>query len=429
MSTRLNSILSLVLLAPNLCLAAAPSDDTPVTLGQCYTWARAQSEDLKIRQEDINKSQARARGAIGSALPEVDFRLTDTWQQPSGVERLEAKGFSGFVEKNQLESRFTAQQALFSGLQEFSAEAGFRRERERDRLRLQRAERELFEKTAQAFYAAVGLETERANTAVAFGLSEDRLKELRDFLKLGKARESEVFTAKAHTAALKGELDRIDGNLFSARQELSYLTGQDLSARPLLDEAPLPASAPALDGVLPRARERSDLRAQREDVAARKMRIRYERGAFWPTADLTANYYTKRATFLKDIDWDVILDVDVPILSGGTVSAAVREAKADYHQAQFALQQLERWVEYDVVKTLGELEAAIQEVRSMDAAAQAARQSYDSLRKEYRLGLVTNLDVLQALDFLQAQQSDLDAARLKAKRLLIRLNVATEQLP
>ena len=400
-----------------------------VTLGQCYEWARAQSEDLKIRSEDIRRAQARARGAIGSALPQLDFKLTSTWQQPSGVEKLQAKGFAGFVEKNQVESKFTAEQALFSGLREFSAQAGFERETERDRLRFERAERELYERTAEAFFAAIGHETNRANTGAAHALSEDRLKELRGFLRLGKARESEVFSARAQAAALKGQLDQIDGDAFSARQELSYLTGHDLSAVPLIDESPLPGEPPPVNDLIERARERTDIRAQREDVAAQKMRIRYERGSYWPTLDLTGNYYTERATFLKDIDWDVILDVGVPLNRGGTVSSAVKEAKSAYQQSLLALQQMERWVVYAVRKNHGELAAALREVQSMEAAAQAARQSYESLRKEYRLGLVTNLEVLQALDQLVTQQNAAASARIKAKRLFVQLNVATEQLP
>ena len=400
-----------------------------VTLGQCYDWAKAQSEDLKIRGEDIEQSRARGRSAISSALPKVDFKLTDTWQDPAGVKKLDAKGFSGFVEKNQLESKFTATQALFSGLREFSAEAGFEREQERDKLRLQRAEKELFLTTAQAFYAVVGSETDRANTSAAFDLAQNRVKELSGFLRNGKSRDSEVFTAKAHAAALKGQLDQIEGNAISAREDLSYLTGHDLSAATFIDDAPIPAAPPPIESLLEKSRERSDLRAQREEVAGRKLRIRYERGSFWPSADLTGNYYTKRATFLKDIDWDVILDVDVPILSGGSTTAAVREAKSAFNQANFTLQQMERWVSSAVRKTHGQLGASLQEVQSMDAAAQSARQSYDSLLKEYRLGLVTNLDVLQALDFLQTQQNARDAARLKAKRLAIQLAVATEQLP
>ena len=424
-------LILIALIAPLPLRAQTPAGTAAsvVTLRQCYEWTREQNEDLKIWKETIEQSRFRARGALGSALPDIRWKWSETWQDPNGVDKLESKGFTGFVEKNQIESRFTATQPLFSGFREFSARAGFLHEGERDRLLLERAELELFERTAQAFYAVIGYETDRANTANAYELAEDRVKELRSFLRLGKARDSEVFTAKAHAAALKGELDQIDGNAFSARQELSFLTGHDLSTAVFQDENPLPNALPSLDYVLSQARERSDLRAQREDVAGRKLRMRYERGYYWPTADLTGNYYTKRATFLKDIDWDVILGVDVPIYQGGKVSASAREARSAYRQSLFTLQQMERRVDYNVKKTHGELVAAVQEANSMDEAAKAARQSYDALLKEYRLGLVTNLDVLQALDLLQAQQKSRDAAFIKAKRRRIQLNVAAGVLP
>lgn len=431
-STLFNSFFVLAFLPlASLPLQAGPPvvSSGAVTLSQCYEWAKTQSEDLRIRGEDVSQAQARGRGAISSALPQIDFRLTNTWQQPSGVETLNAKGFSGFVEKRQTESKFTATQALFSGLREFSAQKGFDRESARDRLRLDRAARELFERTAQIFYNVVGYETDHANTSSAFSLAEDRVKDLGGFRRLGKARDSEVFTSRARSAALKGELDQILGRTFAARSELSYLTGQDLTSAPIVDETQVPTEAPPLAEALALARDRSDVRAQREDVEGRRLRIRYERGFYWPTADITGNYYVQRATFLKDIDWDVILDIDVPISRGGNTSAAVREAQSAHRQSVFMLQQMERQAEFMVKRTHGELIAAIQEVRSMEAAALSARQSYDSLQKEYRLGLVTNLDVLQALDFLQTQQKSRDSARLKAKWLSIQLNVATEQLP
>lgn len=431
MLTRLKKTLILIYMStvPAWAQTAPATDVSPVTLRQCYEWAQAQSEDLRIRNEEVEQSKARGKAALAAALPDVGWQLTDTWQQPSGVEKLEAKGFTGFVEKEQVESKFTARQALFSGLREFSAYKGSKYESERNRLRLERAERELFEKTAVAFYAVVGYETDRANTLSAYELAEDRVKELRDFLRLGKARESEVFTSRARSAALKGELDQIQGNLFAARQELSYLTGRDLAGTPVIDQEPVPSSAPDLENVLSRARERSDLRAQRADLEARRLVIRYERGNYWPSADLEGNYYTKRATFLKDVDWDVILTVDVPLFKGGATSAAVKEAMSQYRQSLFTLQQMERWVAHEAKRTHGELAAAVLEAQSMREAAESARRSYDSLQREYRLGLVTNLDVLQALDFLQEQQSARDEAQLKAKRLLVRLKVATEELP
>jgi outer membrane protein len=110
------------------------------------------------------------------------------------------------------------------------------------------------------------------------------------------------------------------------------------------------------------------------------------------------------------------------------VSGAVKEAYSIYRQAMLELQRMERYVDYSIRKTHGELEAAIKETVSREEATRAAQQSYDSLRKEYRLGLVTNLDVLQAMDFLQTQKTQLDAARIQTKLLFIQLNVEMDRM-
>jgi outer membrane protein len=400
-----------------------------VTLRQCYEWAMGRNEDLKIRQEDIRQSEAKGKAALGGAFPRVTWNFDDTWQDPKGVDELNRQGFGGFVAKEQIESKFSAEQPLFSGLREFSAWSGFRRESESNRLRYERAARELFEETAQAFYAVVGHETDRANTSATFAIDQDRVKELRGFLRLGKSRESELFTAVAHESARKAALQQIESRIQSAREELSLLTGQDLSTAVLSDEIPAAPPLESLEATLAQAQGRTDLRAQREMVEAKRLRIRYERGFYWPTADVTGNYYTKRATFLQAIDWDVVFSLEVPLFQGGAVRARVQEAKSAFVQSTLMLQQMERDVVSSVRRTHKELAAAIQETQALEEAADAAQKSYDALRKEYKLGLVTNLDVIQALDLLQSQKSERDAARIRAKQLFIRLNVATEKLP
>jgi outer membrane protein len=258
--------------------------------------------------------------------------------------------------------------------------------------------------------------------------AEDRVKELNGFMRLGKARDSEVYTAKAYAAGWRANVDKIEAAIRSARQELSYLTGHDVMTASLVDEIANTITINSLDDALARGQSRTDLRAQREEVEALKLRIRYKKGSFWPSADVTGNYYTKRATFLDKIDWDVVLSVDVPFFQGGKVSGAVKEAYSIYRQAMLELQRMERYVDYSIRKTHGELEAAIKETVSREEATRAAQQSYDSLRKEYRLGLVTNLDVLQAMDFLQTQKTQLDAARIQTKLLFIQLNVEMDRM-
>lgn len=409
--------------------AQTPPDSSTVTLRQVYGWALARSEDLKSREEDVEQSRLMGRSAEAGLFPKLDWELVDVWQDPAGVRRLDAQGFGGFVQKEQQESRLVARQPLFSGFKEFSAFSGFKRQTERDRLLLQRARRELFATAAASFYDVLDREAAAANAAAGVKLAEDRVKDLRGFLKLGKARESEVFTAQARAAALKAGLRRAQADIASAREELSFLAGRDLSAAPLADDLGEHAELASLTGALAQARERSDVRAMREDVAASEKRVRYERGSYWPSLDLTGKYYTRRATFMKEIKWDVTLNATVPIFQGGRTSADVDRALSGLRQSQLRQEQLDRMIAYQVKRLHGEFTASLEELQAQEESAQAAEKSYGALREEYTLGLVTNLDVLQALDLLLSQRRQRDAARFDVRRRLVSLGTATEALP
>ncbi|HVE14929.1 MAG TPA: TolC family protein [Elusimicrobiota bacterium] len=415
-------------LGARLCSAQEVSSSS-VTLRRCYDWALAQSEDLRRRQEDIVQADASARAAMGGLFPKASYDFTDTYQDPKGVDTLNSQGFGGFIQKEQPESKFTLRQPLFSGLREFSAFSGFRQQSLRDSYRFQRASRELYLATAGSFYSVVGQEVEWANTNAGLELARSRIKELQGFKRLGKARDSEVFTAQAHAAALQAQLKQIEARIGSARAELSFLTGKDLARAPLADELPDRPAFATLEESLAAGQERSDVRAQKADLAANELKVRYEKGGYWPSIDVSGHYYTRRATYLSAIHWDAMLSLDVPIFEGGTTRANVRRALSAYRQSELALSELARRVAYLVGRTHGELLAAAAEAQSQEEAAAAAQKSYDSLLEEYRLGLVTNLDVLQALDLLQTQRNARDAARLNVKRLFIELGVATERLP
>jgi outer membrane protein TolC len=415
-------------------LLALPASAQPevvtesVTLQQCYEWAKLKSEDLKIRREDIAQSDARARAALGTALPRVEWELNDTFQDPAGVRRLERQGFGGFVQKEQVESKFTLTQTLFSGFKERAATTGFRKESARDALLLERAEKRLYERTAAAFYDVLLNETEQGSTQASLTSARDRVKELKGFLKLGKARDSEVFSAHSQQMALQAALRRSEARAGGARDELSRLTGRDLSAAPLIDALASPVPLLPLEEALDAARGRADLRARREDAAAKERRVRFESASYWPSLDLTGSYYTRRATFLSAIDWDLKLTAKVPLFQGGAVSARVKGARAAQRQAELALLELESEVITAVRSLHRELAAAVDEAAALADAARSAQDGYDALMKEYKLGLVTNLEVLTALDLLQLRRRERDSSLYRTKRLFVQLGVAVEKL-
>ncbi len=404
--------------------SAEPSSE-PVILNQCYTLALAQSETFRNLREDITRSQARARASLGGAFPQVHWNWGETWQDGSGMG---GNSVGGFLEKNQVESKFTLEQTLFSGLKEFSAWSGFQKQEARDRWTLRQAELQLFDLVAGGFYDVFGLESALENSETSVALALDRTKELKSFLRLGKSREGEVFSAESQVAALNAIRVRLRGQIRVARENLSFLLGQEIGSTPLADSLDGTTSQ-SLPAFLSQAEQRPDLEAQRQEVLAQILRVRYEKGSFWPTANLRGNYYTQRPAFFEPIDWDLLLSLSVPLYQGGTVSARVKEARSGLEQAEQTLAQLERQVRTDVKKSFESWTASREEAKALEEAYEAARKSYEAQRREYRLGLVTNLDVLNAMNLMQAAKRAWIDARVEVKRRQVALIVSTGVLP
>lgn len=416
-------LLFLFVILPFLLNAGAPEEG--MTLPQCYQQAFQQNEILKRQQEAVNQSQAQARAALGGAFPRLTWDWRDTWQDTSGT----AGGPLGsFFDNNQVESKFSLEQPLFTGLREFSAWAGFNKQTERDQWRLRFAELSLYEEVSAAFFEVRALETSLENSKISLTLAQERVEELKSFYRLGKAREGEIFSSESQVAVVKATQVHLKGQIRMARERLSFLMGIDVGESPLVDP-PAETPAPSLETFLSRAADRSDIKAQRLDVLGQTLRVRYEKGSYWPTARLTGNYYTQRPEFYEPVDWDVMLNLNVPLFQGGTVTARVNEARSILEQSRQTLAHLERDVRSQVKRAYIYWRSSLEEDQSLENAYRAAKKSYEAQLKEYRLGLVTNLDVNNALALMQTAKRAWDETRVETKRRYITLTLATGVLP
>jgi outer membrane protein len=119
----------------------------------------------------------------------------------------------------------------------------------------------------------------------------------------------------------------------------------------------------------------------------------------------------------------VLLKINVPIFQGGQTSGETDEARSIYRQSILQAQQLARQVQTDVMKAHTTLKTSVGKSDNLGRAYDKARSSYQGLVSEYRLGLVNNLEVLQAQNVMQQTKHDYDRAVLDSKLNALTLNV------
>lgn len=403
------------------------AEPAALTLSDCIERAKSHNERLKIQAESIEQARSRRSQARGTIFPDIRWLQSTTWQDTGGVSTSGGSGSdsNATLERRRL-ARFNAVQPLFSGFKEFSAMNVYDAEMEREIGSLKRENFYLYRDVAQSFLSVIALENDKSNVQTTIKLNEDRIRELKERARVGRSRESEVISAESQLANLKSQEARIQGDLVVAREGLSYLIGSDVSGQSLVDNLETPQVG-TLEEWMNTVEKRSDLRAAKMDLEAKRYGVRMARADYWPIVDAEGNYYTHRIGFQREIDWDIILSIDVPIFQGGIVRAQVKDALSRWRQARFQLDQAARLARSEVKQAYASLSSSLEETRLLEDAYKKAKRSYELLARDYRFGLATNLDVLQALTIMQDVKQGWDRSETQSKLSFIDLAVAAEQ--
>ncbi len=430
MIKRISSLFSLLLaFATCLSFAADPILSTSLALRDCYELAIKQSERLLQAQQNIEQSKLRRRQSLGAVLPSLHWYLASTVQDTSNSRSGSGEFSSDLLDRWRNASEFTAKQPLFSGFKEFAAMSAYKAEQRKNEALLMRESVNLYMDVATAFYRVLQLEQFQADTRVSIGLTQDRVKELRERSNLGKSRQSEILSAESQLGSLQSQEAVTGGDILSARYVLGFLIGRNAQTTVFTDTLPYPTDVASEDNALRLGLNRSDIRALREDVEMKRYGVRVAKSGYYPYANLVGNYYTERPGFQSEVKWDVTFNLDVPIYQGGSVKSFADQAKSLLQQSELELQRGMRFADAEIQQARESVISSINQTRTLDQAYAKAKKSYDVQVREYRLGIVTNLDVLAALNAMQQVKVALDTALLQTKLNVIKLKAVTEEIP
>ena len=392
-----------------------------LTLDDYFAHALTRSEVVATQTELIHQAEERYRQAKATLRPTIDGVASYTWLD-KGARDPTANP------TRQPSSRLTATQPLFRGFREFAsmrqtqALVGAQSEDYRQ------ARTQLFKDVAQNFYDVLTFEQDLRNLDEQINHNLDREKELRDRVRIGRSRPGETLTVQSTISTLRAQVEQLKAQLAAAREAFAFLSGLP-AATPLRDTESLPVNLDALETYLARLELRPDVKAAQQRLAAAKENVSVARGARQPSLDLNANRYLERKGSLEDVDWDVQLALTIPLYAGGSLQSRVREAVSQSTQAELTASQVRRQAEQEIRSIYQSVVLDRSQLEALEKASEAARKNYEVQRRDYRFGLVTNLDVLQALTDFQENLRALDRARYTAKLNYLALEAAAVRRP
>ena len=408
-------------LAAALCAASgAPASAANVkslTLDEAYSAALTRSEEIVEKGQTYAQVTAQIDEIWAEVKPRLSLNATHVWQDTPGA------GVNFPLPANQDTVAINGHQPIFAGLRDFLAVRATRVQSESAELALKRAKQLLYQDVAGAYLNLLQNSREISTLEAQLKLTDDRIKELRNFVDIGRSRKSEILAAQSQLAQNQADLEASRGRERLSQATLQFLTGLDQDLAP--QEVGVPDEVTDAQPFLERSRHRPDVEAARKDFEYSELYVTIQGRQHLPSVYLDGNYYLRRPNnFSKNVHWDATLTGQLPIYYGGQVGAQVRQAKAVRGLREAALSLAARKAELDVRSAHSDLTSDLSIVKALQNAMALAEANAKAQSEDYRHGLVTNIDVLTSLTTVQNTRLRLDQAQIQAYDARIRLEVA-----
>ena len=393
----------------------------PLTLEDCFKLALDVSDTVAIQREAIARANAQMFIAASQALPEIDFVASRETQNNPGL----VATSGSVIDSNVKQRQFTISQPIFQGFKAVGAISGAGSYKQQQKDTWIRTKELLYQDVAAAFYGVLRYQKEISITREVRELLEQRIKELEEREKIGRSRTSEVATARTNLDSLDASLAGLKGSLATFQFLLEYLIGMEIENRKLEDKDNQNPSTLNLTDYLGKASSRSDVQAAEQAVKTAWRGILVAQSGFWPAANLNYTKFTHQEGPFADVNWDLLLTMTVPLFSGTQTIGQVKDAVGVLKQQKFSFSLAKRQAVLEIKQSYDGWRFSREEYLAFKKAVEAATESYKLQTEEYRRSLVSNLDVLAALQSLNNTRTSENQAFYQMKLDEARLKVAT----
>lgn len=261
---------------------------------------------------------------------------------------------------------------------------------------------------------------------------EEQLASAKRRMELGAGTITDIDESAARRDLAEAELIEAQDNLVNARRALEEFIGETPASLTTLQAGF--ATPPLLPGNLQdwliKAQADSPLiHARRSSFELAKEEVRRARAGHWPTLDFVAGYTAGESQSLSELNQrnhysSIGLEINIPLYSGGGVSALTRQASANSAKAQDELDATREEVISGTTREYRGVQSGALRIRALEKAVASNERSLLSTRKGFKEGgTSTNSDVLNAEELLFVARHDLFEAKLRY--LMSRLRLAS----
>lgn len=292
-------------------------------------------------------------------------------------------------------------QPLFRGLREFNALEASKFLSQSKNLAKESLLRDMKSQFATQYFSLLALMKERELTNQLVSASKNRLSEIEYRVRIGKSKKADLFQARSQFYVAESALSEIDSKIEVAFVNLSEVAGREIKKQSLispnlledLNQSVLVENHPTLKNI--------DLL---KEIA--RLDLKSSKAEHLPTVDLKGNYYLGGEEFNQSKTWDASLNLNMPIYTGGGTSAKVTDKAMAINEIEYSYLREKRVLTSKLQSLEVDFKTGKSRINLLKNAKDSLKTSYEEIQREYNLGLVTNLDVIQSLNqYIDAEKN------------------------
>lgn len=340
------------------------------------------NEEVLIANEKVKQVKNNESSLIGNILP--DISLNGSYNKYS-----DGKTTNGY-DAHSLSLQLL--QPLFKGLKEFNALSAAKLLSKAELELRETVIRETKQKLVNVVFTYLRTKKELDINKELLKISKERVLEIEKRAKIGKSKKSDIYSARAQAFNVESSIKEIENNLEISRLEIARII--DLKDNEVIEDVKDQIQVDRNYNV----NNYPSLKALKILKEVVEKQIKIAKGDHYPNVNLRANYYLESSNINSERDWDAGVTLNFPLYQGGTVDASVTDQYINLKRSEIEISRANKLLN-QIFETLNvEIDTGKERLLLNEKSKRANRLNYEEAIKEYGLGLITNLDVISAMN-------------------------------
>ncbi|MBS0012809.1 MAG: TolC family protein [Desulfobacterales bacterium] len=411
--------------------ASAPGQTRGLTLEQAFETALKENEQVGISRQDLVNARTDITSATSNLYPQLSLRGAHNRQKDSDLGRSSAGAGISALSTPENYNTLTLQldQHIYQWGKVWSARKIAEHYYDGSRYRhLRRVQEILYQVSVQYYEVLLGRRAiEIAENALNRAVQQLERAEAR--FQVGVLTETDVLRAEVQVAQSREQLERAKNQYDIAIERLALEMGVDSINGPVRepDERTF-QSAPISELFSTAMANRPDFDQAARELQAADERVDYEKADYFPNLSLNAQYIRtdeKSLFYGEHDDWNASLVLSYPLFTGWQTTAEVDRARSEKSQAQYSLSRLRKQIRNEVRSVYLDIKTQQKVIDQLKQQVRSAKRNYKQVSAQFKEGLVTAVDQVDAFTALNEAENRLAQAYYTYQLDLIRLDLST----